>query len=110
MACRSTVVAAQRHEGLPLPRLWRQMGQVAERWPRIVFDWRIAETYAMGDLGWNGGCDGSCIENRERTCRVWIHHRIYLVASSSSRHRVAARGGRPGRHGLAESLPLATHH
>jgi hypothetical protein len=49
-ACRSTVVAAQRHEGLPLARLWRQMGRVAERWPRIVFDWQIAETYAMGDL------------------------------------------------------------
>jgi hypothetical protein len=35
--------------GLPLPRLWRQMGRVAERWPRIVFDWRI-ETYARGGL------------------------------------------------------------
>jgi Condensation domain len=49
-ACRSTVVAAQRHEGLPLPRLWRQMGRIAEQWPRLVFDWRIAGPYVMGDL------------------------------------------------------------
>ena len=60
-------------------------------------------------LGWKGGCDGSCIENRERSRRVCIHSRIDLLASSSSQHRGRARDGGLYRHVYADSLPPARH-